>query len=256
MVFVSKIRAVFFGIGFLLYSLSFNSIADVDSLLKAELEGYKTGIQNMSGQELIVLSDVISSTGIVDNELHTMVADRAKKEYKTHLASGNREQAKSVTALIRALGSFGRDEDRAFLREVTQGAKIGSVRNRAKQVGLKVAWYKKRNKSMQQTSYYEKGQNLFTYRLMGLLYSKDPSLRRWAAEEVHRQGGADDLIYETMAQMVKAEGIFATEGVHVDALAWFCRILSTYDVENYGEFLADIKSDEDYHEKIRRYARV
>ena len=256
MFFVFNFRKVLLGVGFLLYSLTLNTFADVNILLKAELEGYKIGVQNMSGQDLIVLSDIISSSGIVDDELHHMVAERAKQEYKIHLASSSKEHAKTVTALIRALGSFGRDEDLAFLREVTQGAKFGSVKNRAKQVRLKSAWYKKRNQAMQQTSYYENGQSLFTYRFMGLLYSKDPSIRRWAAEEVHRQGGADDLIYETMAQMVKAEGVFATEGVHVDALAWFCRILSTYDVEHYGEFLTYIKNDKNYHDKIRRYANV
>ena len=251
-----KVKVLVVSLGLLLSSLSFQALADVNALLRSEIDAYKDGINKLSGQELIILADQLSGSGVVDEELYTVVRERTKKEFTNHFGYSDKTQLKATVSLIRALGSFGRFEDRAFFLDMTQSGKARGIRNRAKQSNKKLGWFKKRNEIMQDTSYYEEGQKLSTHKFLALIHSKDLTMRRWAAEEINRRGGADNVVFKTMAKMVREEAPTATDKVHLDTMAWFCRVLSTHDAINHREFLIDLKNSAQVPYKIKKHIKI
>ncbi len=241
---------------FLIVFFTKNVFADLNSLVEAEIEMFKDGIQNKFGHELIDLADLLTGTGLTDEKLFRLVEERTKSEYSAHLFSPrDKYVARNLNALVRAYASFGREESRDFIVDLVDTSNSRGVRNRAHRLHPKLDWFKQRNKLMQNRNYYKEGQDLMTHRYMSLVKSSDSRMRRWAAEEIKRRGGTEQIVYLAMGEILKEEGKNIRSNVHLDALAWFCRILAKYDTENHKELLLAIQKDSGYHKKLQKYAR-
>lgn len=241
------------------FVISGNVIADVNPLLEAEVHRYKSELEQKSGKDLIVLADLLSGSGIGDDELYEVVESRTKQEFEYHVENPkDRVSAKVLNSLLRAYASFGREESRSFLVGVVEKSKSRGVRNRAHRLQPKLGWYAERNKLMQDFSGYKAGEDLMTQRYINLLASDDDRLGRWAAEEIDRRKGAENRVYQTLAALIEKNALAASSkpsAVRLDAYAWYCKILARYDAENNKDLLLEIQKNKSYHKKLKKYAR-
>ncbi len=238
------------------FFIALNAFADLEALLGDEVNGFKNGMKVKQDAELIALANLLVGSGITDDELYSIVEKRTKDEYSKHISNPRAKQvAKTFNALIRAYGSFGRSESRDFLINVVSSSRSRGVVGRAQRLYPKLAWFKKRNELMQDKTYYKEGQALMTHRFLGLVNDSDPTMRRWASEEIKRRGGTDGVVYNVMANTLKEEGKSIKSNSHLDSLAWYCKILAKYSSQEHGDLLLAIQSDSGYHKKLKKYAR-
>lgn len=232
-----------------------SAIASVEERIKAEIATFKEDIQTESSVKLITTADLITGSGLSDEALYKVVEARTKQAYEAHMANPKDKQlARDLNALVRAYASFGKSDSRDFIVNLVSTSKSRGVRNRAHRLHPKLYWFKKRNELMQDTTYYKEDQDLMTHRFMGLVKSEDPTLRRWAAEEIVRRGGTEEMVYTAMDEILKAEAGDIKSDMHLDSLAWFCKILARYDLENHKETLLSIQNDPKSHKKLKKYA--
>ena len=229
----------------------------LEERLTQEIARFEDGIENKQGPELIAEADLLTGRGFTDPNLYEVVEKRTKEEYARHLASPRDKQiARNLNSLVRAYGSFGNTDSQAFIQSLVSTAKSRGVRNRAHRLHPKLGWFKKRNELMQNKAYYNDDQKLMTHRFMGLILSNDYSYRRWGSEEINRLGGSEDIVYQAMANTLREEAKNIQNDLHLDSLAWFCKILARYDSANQKELLTMITSDKNYHRKLRKYAGI
>ena len=81
----------------------------------------------------------------------------------------------------------------------------------------------------------------------------------WAMEEMGRRGGAEQVVYDKMREILAQEKSTIKNNVHLDYLAWICKLLSQYDATNSAELLNSIKNDpaEDKStKKLKKYVKI
>ncbi len=240
----------------LCFFIALNAFADLETLLSDEIKAFKNGLEVKQDIELIALADLLSGSGISDDELYSVVEERTRNEYAKHISNPRDKQvAKNFNALMRAYGSFGKLESSEFIISVVSSSKSRGVSNRAHRLHPKLGWFKRRNELMQNKAYYKEGQDLMTHRFMGLINDSDPSMRRWASEEIKRRGGTEGVVYSAMANTLKEEGKNIKSASHLDSLAWYCKILAKFSPQEHGDLLLEIQSGGGYHKKLKKYAR-
>ncbi len=230
--------------------------SDLSERLRVEKEGFIKDISTQNAEGLINTADLISGSGLSDKDLYAAVENRINEKHQDFLSNPKNDTvAKEINALMRALASI---DPKAgdFIQKMDESTSRG-IRERAVRLLPKLYWFGQRNALMQRTDFYEPGQNLMTYRLMNLIASDDPLMRRYGSEEINRRNGAEPIIYKKMAERLEKDRTVVNNSgaIAIDAYSWFCRILRDYDRQNSQPILSSIVNDPAINSKIKKYAR-
>ena len=101
-----------------------------------------------------------------------------------------------VVNLLRTYASSGRPESYTTLNQILRESENRAIRNRAKHLMSKLDFYRQKNEIMSNLKNHKKGQSLHTTRLINLLNHHDLIMNRFAAEEIVREGVAEEEIQE------------------------------------------------------------
>lgn len=232
---------------------------DLPARLQTEVNTFKTEIETLRGQQLIAVADRLTGTGLSDPGLYAVVEAKTKLLISEHEANPkDKTVAEELNSMIRTLGSMG-TSSRDMIAGLVKSSKSRGVRERALRLQSQMDWYVQRNTIMQKTDLYQPGQDLMTYRYLNLLTSGDPAMGRWGMEELERRKGAEPVVYDKMREILAAEKSAIKDGVHLDYLAWICKLLVRYDAANSTELLKSIQNDpgQDRNiKKLKKYAKI
>ncbi len=233
--------------------------SDLPARLQAEIDNFKTEIESLRGQQLIGSADRLTGAGISDPSLYTVVETKTKSLINEHAEKPkDKLVAEELNAMIRALGSMS-TKSRDLIIGLVEGSSSRGIRNRAHRLHPKLDWFASRNVIMQKPDFYQPGQDLMTHRYLNLLASDDASMGRWGLEELDRHGGAEPVVYEKMREILSQQKNTIKNDIHLDYLAWICKLLSKYDAANSAELLKSIQNDptDDKNvRKLKKYAKV
>jgi len=225
--------------------------------IKAEGDYYIQALSQSSGADLDSLANKISGSGLNDVRVFKAVQAKLLQLHQALLAAGSRDKVlgRNVNTLLRALASSGDSQYQASLQKVLDEAKSRGVRNRAKHALNKLSFYRERNQIMQDMSKHKAGQSLFTTRLLNLLNSADLRMSRFAAEEITRQGSAEQTVQAWLAQSLEAKAFKPQDKLQADTLAWYAKALGTVNKAQYHALLTKIANDESVDIKIRKHTK-
>jgi len=233
--------------------------SDLQSRLQLELDTYKQEIETLRGQSLIKSADLITGSGLSDPALYAVVEAKTKSLITEHEAKPKDDVvAEELNAMIRALGSMSKDS-RDLIIGLVESSSSRGIRNRAHRLHPKLDWFAQRNAIMQKADTYQPGQDLMTHRYLNLLADSDYTFGRWALEELDRRGGAEPIVYKKMGEILARDKSAIKNAVHLDYLAWICKLLSRYDATNSAELLKSIQNDpssDKNFKKLKKYVRI
>ncbi|MDO8342178.1 MAG: hypothetical protein Q7T48_03170 [Cellvibrio sp.] len=233
--------------------------SDLSSRLQAELDTYKQEIATLRGEALIKSADLITGSGLSDPALYSVVEAKTKSLISEHEAKPkDNVVADELNSLIRALGSMSKNS-RDLIIGLVESSSSRGIRNRAHRLHPKLDWFAQRNNIMQKADSYQPGQDLMTHRYLNLLADSDYTFGRWALEELDRRGGAEPIVYKKMGEILARDKFAIKNAVHLDYLAWICKLLSRYDATNSAELLKSIQNDpskDKYMKKLKKYVKI
>ncbi len=255
---MKKLLGVF---GVVLFALSIVVNAEVESSdlakrTEAETSGYLLKIESLRGQQLIDAADAISGSGLNDSKLYSVIEAKLNVLDAEHASDPkNKLVAEELNSVMRALGSMGAKASSTVDRILKTSSSRG-VRERAVRLIPKLSWYEQRNAVMQKADYYAPDQDFMTHRFINLILSDDPSNGRWAAEEIVRHNGTQPIVYRKMAEVLEQQYLNIKSDVHLDELAWFCKLLSRYDGKDSAGVLTTIKQNPATNKKLVKYISI
>jgi len=231
--------------------------ADMQSLLQQELDGYITELKNANNGGLADVGSRITSSGLSDKRLFDNVRDVLLSKHQAQLTRerSNKVVINEVVVLLRTLTSSGDASYMSIVNQILEESSNRAIRNRAKHMQKKIGFYNDRNRVMQDMSSHVEGQSLHTTRLLNLLKSDNLIMSRFGAEEIVRQGSADPVIQEWVANRLQEKVRKGGDKLQIDTLAWYCKVLGTVNKPKYFDFLTGIAEDKEVASKIRRHAK-
>lgn len=232
---------------------------DLPARLQTEINTFKTEIETLRGQQLIDSADRLTGTGLSDPALYIIVDAKTKSLIEEHTAKPkDKLVAEELNSMIRALGSMS-TKSRDLIIGLVESSSSRGIRNRAHRLHPKLDWFAQRNLIMQKPDFYQPGQDLMTHRYLNLLASDDASMGRWALEELDRRGGSEPIVYAKMREILSQQKSNIKNNIHLDYLAWICKLLSRYDSANSADLLKSIQNDPSNDKnikKLKKYAKV
>jgi hypothetical protein len=258
---LKRINGFLCGVLFLLSCGSQAQVAknDLQARLQEETAIFKQEIESFRGASLIKTADLLTGSGLSDSDLYAVVEAKTKLLISEHDAKPkDKVVAEELNALIRALGSMG-TASRELIAGLVESSGSSGIRNRAHRLHPKLDWFAKRNAIMQKPDTYQSGQDLMTHRYLNLLMSDDNVFGRWAMEEMARRGGAEPIVYDKMREILAQEKTSIKSDIHLDYLAWICKLLSQYDAANSAELLNSIKNNpakDKNAKKLKKYVKI
>ena len=230
--------------------------SDLQEKLQAEVDGYIAKVGTLRGDRLIQTADLITGAGLSDARLYSAVESKVNALVDEHQTNPKGKMiAKELNAMMRALGSMD-PKSKEIISNLLENSTSRGIRNRAVRLLPKLNWFAKRNKVMQKPDFYQPGQDLMTYRYLNLITSDDPQISRWGAEEINRSGGAEQVVFRKMAEIIDQQKLNIRNDIHLDSLAWFCKILRKFDLSNSRELLNSIRNNPSTHKKLKKYSKV
>ncbi len=252
---LTKISRYFLVIASLLIASTTYAMSTSEQLSK-EIDQYTDAIKKYNGENLIASADEISGAGLNNTQLFDEVEKRLIQQHQAQLVDRKDQLlARQVSALTRTLASSGNYKYKASIDQIFRETRSNGVKRRAKRMKNKFDWYAKRNSIMQNMSQHIEGQDLMTTRLLNLINKEDNLLRRYGAEELSRQSHAEAAILQVIAERLENEHIDPQDNLHLDTLAWFCRILGQFAKEEYRPLLQGIADNKELRKKLRKYAK-
>ncbi|GLR70812.1 hypothetical protein [Agaribacter marinus] len=230
---------------------------DLTLPLQQELDAYIEGLNNKTGNELAEHLGKITSSGLSDDTLFDNVRAllNSKHQALMGIASKDKIIIHQVVTMLRTLASSGNKEYVSTLTKVMSESKNRAVRNRAKHVITKIDFYRDRNKIMQDLSQHVDGQSLHTTRILNLLKHENLIMSRFAAEELVREGKADTVVQEWLAQRLASRVHQLDDKLEIDTFAWYAKVLGTVNKAKYADLLKGLINDKSVDYKIRRHAK-
>ncbi|BCD97365.1 hypothetical protein [Marinagarivorans cellulosilyticus] len=231
-------------------------VAQRDLRNKEQADQYLTELNRAQGAALIDIANKISGSGVVTPELTATLKAKTASLLAANIEyAKNKDTARELNAVMRAYGAMGYSaEAERLIQKVLDTSPSRGVRNRAVRLIPKLHWFSERNSIMKSMMYYKPEQAIETHRLMALLSSDSPIFRRYGAEELNRQGGADSEAYALMAKILEKDK-YVQSGDALDAMAWYAKVLSIYAKSDYRDLLLAIKNDKAVSKKLRKYTK-
>ncbi len=230
---------------------------DLQGQLDAEVNQFITELEQAEGSDLVDISNRITSSGLSDKRLFDNVKNIILTKHIDIMSKSKNEELviRQVVALLRTLASSGNYEYSSTLERLVLESSNRSIRNRAKHVMNKIGFYQQRNQLMQNLEGHSNSQSLHTTRILNLLESDDLIMNRFAAEEIFRAGSAAPVVQEWIATRLKRDLHNAESKLHIDTLAWYCKVLGLVNKPKYSGFLKEIVKDKSVDSKIRKHTK-
>lgn len=257
---MKRVQHIFFSFFFAFCCVTYTQAAsDLPARLQIEIDSFKKEIETLRGPALIGSADRLTGTGLSDPALSAVVETKTKLLMSEH-ASNPKDKtiAEELSTLIRTLGSMN-PNSRDVFAGLVETSKSRGVRERALRLPAQLDWYARRNSIMQKPDFYQPGQDLMSHRYLNLLASGDSTMARWGMEELDRRRGAEQVVYVKMREILTQEKESIKDAVHLDYLAWICKLLGRYDAANSAELLKSIQNDprnDKFFKKLKKYAKV
>lgn len=235
--------------------LSFS--ANMDTLLKQEIDQYIQKIENTTGKELADIGNRIEGSGLSDERLFGTIKELLLQKHQEQVADTTKDKVliHQTVTLLRTLASSGDYQYISTAQQILEESKNRAIRNRAKHVTKKFGFYSARNSIMQNMSSHQDGQSLHSTRLLNLLNDSNFVMRRYAAEVIVRQKYAEPIVQETVARQLEEKINLGGTKLEIDTLAWYCKVLGTVNKEKYFDMLTAISKDKSISSKIRRHTK-
>jgi hypothetical protein len=251
-----NLRKILLFLGALLIPI-FTHAESLETLLQQELDGYIQLLNDAEGEALADAANQITSSGLSDQRLFDTVKHKLISKHQEQMAdtSKNKVIVHQVVTMLRTLASSGDSQYYPTLDNIQQESKNRAIRNRAKHVKNKISFYHDRNRLMQDMQNHIAGQSLHSTRLLNLLNNSSLVMNRFAAEEIVRKGSAEPVIQDWIYDRLQKQIHQPKDKLHIDTLAWYCKVLGTVNKEKYTEFLTDITKDKTINAKIRKHAK-
>lgn len=235
--------------------------ADHQPLLELEIHSYIEALDSAAGSDLTHLANKISGSGLSDKRLFDSVQRLLLGKHQLH---SNRKTSKKIRkiiipqelALLRTLASSGNKDYMPTVSEMMGNSKKYSVRKRAEHILNKFDFYHDRNLLMQNMATHQPSQSLHSTRLLNLLNSGNLIMSRYAAEEIARQGQAEPVVQDWLANRLQERIHLVEDKLEVDTLAWYGKVLAGVNAPKYREMLSKFANDKSVDSKIRRHLKT
>jgi len=181
---------------------------------------------------------ILSRSGIADEALFDEIERRLLERY----TSRNEEplELDETAWLAEALGLSGLEKYRATLNKVAAGAPLEKVGKHAREAAADLEIAAKRNAAIARRYPEAQGLALEHELLYNRLRSDDRKLRKDAAKMICRSSPQAPLLYETMAERLRAGYASERDEQAVDELAWYCKALAVSGLPEHRDLVKKV----------------
>ncbi len=210
------------------------------------------GLESTSRSARIDAAKQITQAGLTDGALYDRVAALLQAGY------GEAVEANAVDEmawLCKALAASGDTRHQPLLEEVATRAPNPKLQKYARQSIDSFAEYQERIRVLNATSGWNAALTAEENRLVGMLGSESPELKRDAAKAIVRDSPVAEAVYDAAASALSemmTSG--ATDNLSVDSLAWLCKALGASGMGKYAPVLEQVAASG--NKKLAKFANA
>jgi len=210
------------------------------------------GLESTSRSARIDAAKRITQAGLTDGALYDKVAALLQAGY------GEAVEANAVDEmawLCKALAASGDTRHQPLLEEIATQAPNVKLQKYARQSIDSFAEYQERIRVLNATSGWNAALTAEENRLVGMLGSESPELKRDAAKTIVRDSPVAEAVYDAAASALT--GMLATgtlDNLSVDTLAWLCKALGASGNSKYAPALEQVAASG--NKKLAKFANT
>jgi len=250
-------KSIIVAMSILISLISFSSNAAVsEKELEKEINTYIEGLNSEDSAVVKKTANAITASGLLDERLYDHIEKRLLK-YHQEYVNGRTDEVtlRTTVELVRALGASGKGKYYPTFDRLLRENKARLIRNRAKRAKQTLSWYQRRNEEMHNLDSHQAGQSLFSTRILNLINHSDKTLNRYAMEELYRIGKAETVVLDNVSKKFKEEVYLDAGKLHIDVMAWHCKVLGKLGEEKHREQVKKAIDDKNIVSKIRRHCK-
>lgn len=210
------------------------------------------GLESTSRSARIDTAKRITQAGLTDGALYDKVAALLQAGY------GEAVEANAVDEmawLCKALAASGDTRHQPLLEEVAIQAPNVKLQKYARQSIDSFAEYQERIRVLNTTSDWNAALTAEENRLVGMLGSENPELKRDAAKTIVRDSPVAEAVYDAAASALsEMMASRAMDNLSVDTLAWLCKALGASGMDKYAPALEQVAASG--NKKLAKFANT
>ena len=218
--------------------LAFAGVVQAQVDRSGEAAALLNGLESTSRSARIDAAKRITQAGLTDGALYAKVATLLQAGY------GEAVEANAVDEmawLCKALAASGDTRHQPLLEEVATQAPNVKLQKYARQSIDSFAEYQERIRVLNSTSGWNAALTAEENRLVGMLGSESPELKRDAAKTIVRDSPVAEAVYDAAAAALTGMLAAGTlDNLSVDTLAWLCKALGASGMRKYAPALEQV----------------
>lgn len=224
----------------LLVSLTLTGTGYAQPDRSAETANLLAGLTSSSGARRIQAAKLVTQAGLRDQGLYETIAALLKQGYA---AGTEDEHVDEMSWLCKALAASGEPRYRELLQEVAARALSPKLQHYARQSEELIEEYAERSRVLNETESWDAELSAEENRLVNMLSSDDPGLKRDAAKNVVRSLQVHPRVYEVIAaELLEMLAAGNSGTLEIDTMAWLCKALAGSGESKYLEPLKQVEA--------------
>lgn len=179
-------------------------------------------------------------SGLSDPGLAGLVREQLLRNQSTK-SIADRSQNQYEAWLVKALASFGLEEDRRTLQQVRDKSQLSAVRRECKEELALIDWHRDKNAIMAGRENHLPGMDPRVLQLLNLLKAGDFSYKHLAADRISWEKRLDPVLLEEMAAQLAALATSADGRPEVKVLGLYAKLLGYSEDQKYLPVLETVR---------------
>jgi hypothetical protein len=209
-------------------SLSAQDAAD----RSADIAKYSSIMANGTMTSITVAAKEIYVSGLTDPGLARLIREQLLRNPTTK-STAKRDQKQYELWLLKALASFGLEEDKETLQQVSKQSGLVSVRKECKEELALFDWHRGKNAIMAGRANHVPGMDERVLQLLNLLKAPDFSYKNLGAERISWEKRLDPVLLDEMAAQLSALAPKAGDRAEVKVLGLYAKLLGYSENPKY-----------------------
>ena len=227
---MKRVRILLVAVASLVSGLSL--AADGGGDRAAEIARYSSIMAHGTLTSITIAAKDIYVSGLSDPGLARLVREQLLRNPITK-STARRDQKQYELWLLKALASFGLEEDRQTLQQVASQSALVSVRKECREELALIDWHRGKNAIMAGRENHAPGMDERVLQLLNLLKAADFSYRNLAAERISWEKRLDPVLLDEMAAQLAVLAPAAGERAEVKVLGLYAKLLGYSESRKY-----------------------
>jgi hypothetical protein len=211
---------------------SLSLAADVGGDRAADVAKYSSIMTNGTMTSVTIAAKEIYVSGLSDPGLARLVREQLLRNQTTK-KTAKRDQTQYELWLLKALASFGLEEDRDTLQQVSKRTGLIAVRRECVDELALIDWHRGKNAIMASRENHVPGVDDRVLQLLNLLKAADFSYKHLGAERISWEKRLDPVLLDEMAAQLPALAPEAGERAQVKVLGLYAKLLGYSENRKY-----------------------